>query len=138
MWPCKKLVEDAKLYSAVKAASDFAIALGINIPTGKDSLSMTQKYPDGSKVLSPGTLIISAAGESSDIRRVVRPVIAGRQDTRLFVVPFTIINETSFCSRWFCTCQITGQLGNEVPDIDNAEYFAECFNAVQEMILLTT
>jgi len=134
MWPCKNLGEDARLYSAVKAASDFAIALGINIPTGKDSLSMTQKYPDGSKVLSPGTLIISAAGESSDIRRVVRPVLANRQDTRLFVVPFTIIDETSFALGGSALAQITGQLGNEVPDIDNAEYFAECFNAVQEMI----
>jgi len=134
MWPCKNPGEDARLYSAVNAASDFAIELGINIPTGKDSLSMTQKYPDGSKVLAPGTLIISAAGESSDIRRVVRPVLATRQDTRLFLVPFTIINETSFALGGSAFAQITGQLGNEVPDIDNADYFAECFNAVQEMI----
>ncbi len=46
MWPCKNPGEDARLYSAVKAASDFALDLGINIPTGKDSLSMTQKYSD--------------------------------------------------------------------------------------------
>ena len=44
MWPCKNDGENARLYSAVKGASDYAIALGINIPTGKDSMSMTQKY----------------------------------------------------------------------------------------------
>ena len=69
MWPCKNPGEDARLYSAVKAASDFAIALGINIPTGKDSLSMTQKYSD-QVVFSPGTVIISASGEISDIRKI--------------------------------------------------------------------
>src|ERR1035437_6338607 len=51
--PCKNEGEDSRLYEAVKAASDFAIALGINIPTGKDSLSMTQKYND-QVVYSPG------------------------------------------------------------------------------------
>ena len=55
MWP-RNEGEDARLYRAVKGASDFAIAIGVNIPTGKDSMSMTQKYPDGEKVLSPGTL----------------------------------------------------------------------------------
>jgi phosphoribosylformylglycinamidine synthase len=62
MWPCKNKGEDTRLYKAVKAASDFAIALGINIPTGKDSLSTTQKYKD-QVVYSPGTVIISATGE---------------------------------------------------------------------------
>ena len=61
MWPCNNPGEDARLYEAVQECSDFAIALGINIPTGKDSLSMKQKYPDGD-VLAPGTVIISAAG----------------------------------------------------------------------------
>ena len=43
MWPCRNEGEDARLYEAVKAISDFAIDLGINVPTGKDSLSMKQK-----------------------------------------------------------------------------------------------
>ena len=58
MWPCKNPGEDSRLYRAVEATSDFACDLGINIPTGKDSLSMTQKYKDGEKVYSPGTVII--------------------------------------------------------------------------------
>ena len=75
MWPAKQEGETARLYNAVKALSDYAIALGINVPTGKDSLSMTQKYPDGQKVVAPGTVIVSAVGEVSDIRRTVRPVM---------------------------------------------------------------
>ena len=73
MWPCKNEGEDARLYRAVEAVSDFSIALGINVPTGKDSLSMKQKYQDG-EVLSPGTVIISAAANCSDITKVVEPV----------------------------------------------------------------
>lgn len=46
MWPCRNEGEDARLYKAVKAVSEFSIALGINVPTGKDSLSMKQKYPN--------------------------------------------------------------------------------------------
>src|SRR5690606_664493 len=68
--------EDARLYEAVKGCSDFAIALGINIPTGKDSLSMKQKYPNGENVIAPGTLIISAGGNCTAIDKVVEPVLA--------------------------------------------------------------
>src|SRR5690606_2296057 len=70
MWPCKNDGEDARLYEAVKACSDFAIDLGINIPTGKDSLSMKQKYSNG-EVIAPGTVIISAAAHCVDITAVV-------------------------------------------------------------------
>ena len=66
MWACKNEGEDARLYQAVKGCSDFAIELGINIPTGKDSLSMKQKYPN-EEVIAPGTVIISAIGNCSNI-----------------------------------------------------------------------
>ena len=74
MWPCRNEGEDARLYRAVEACSDFACALGINIPTGKDSLSMTQKYGD-EKILSPGTVIISAGAEISDVKKITSPVL---------------------------------------------------------------
>ena len=72
MWACNNPGEDARLYDAVEACSDFAIALGINIPTGKDSLSMKQEYKQG-KVTAPGTVIISAGAPCSDITKVVTP-----------------------------------------------------------------
>ena len=75
MWPCGNEGEDSRLYDAVEACSDFAISLGINIPTGKDSLSMVQKY-DGQKVKSPGTVIVSASAHCIDIRKVIKPVLS--------------------------------------------------------------
>lgn len=134
MWPCRNEGEDARLYSAVKAASDFAIELGINIPTGKDSMSMTQKYPDGDKVLSPGTLIVSTVGESKDIRKVVKPAVIKDTEAVIYYIPFTSLTEESFALGGSAFAQITNQLGNEVPDIDYAPYFAECFNSIQMMV----
>src|SRR5258708_25761095 len=69
MWPAKNEGENARLYEAVEAVSDFACNLGINIPTGKDSLSMTQKYPKGEIMYPPGTVIISAVADVDDIRK---------------------------------------------------------------------
>src|SRR5574344_1311403 len=72
MWPCRSQEgEDARLYSAVKALSDFCCALHINVPTGKDSLSLSQQYPNGDKIIAPGTVIVSSGGEVSDIRKTV-------------------------------------------------------------------
>ncbi|MBO6059179.1 MAG: phosphoribosylformylglycinamidine synthase, partial [Bacteroidaceae bacterium] len=64
MWPCRAQEgEDARLYTAVKALSDFCCELQINVPTGKDSRSMTQKYPNGEKIISPGTVIVTSGGQ---------------------------------------------------------------------------
>ena len=54
MWPCNNEGEDARLYKAVEGISEFAISLGINVPTGKDSLSMKQKYKNEEAGENPG------------------------------------------------------------------------------------
>jgi phosphoribosylformylglycinamidine synthase len=134
MWPCRNLGEDARLYRAVKGASDFAIELGINIPTGKDSLSMTQKYPDGEKVLSPGTLIVSTVCQSNDITNVVKPVLEIESDSSILYIPFNYMNERSFALGGSAFAQVTAQLGDECPDLFNATYFGECFAAIQQLV----
>ena len=131
MWPCRNEGENARLYKAVKAASDYAIALGINIPTGKDSMSMTQKYPDGEKVLSPGTLIISTVAQTKDVRNVVKPVLAKDSKAEIFYIPFTREKATLGGSAF---AQIINGLGNEAPDVKEPEYFRKCFTAVQELV----
>jgi phosphoribosylformylglycinamidine synthase len=130
MWPCKNPGEDARLYTAVKAASKFAIDLGINIPTGKDSLSMTQKYSD-QVVISPGTVIISAAGEVNNIRRIVEPVIANDPYTSLLYID---MSRDKFKTGGSCFAQILNRLGDEVPTVNDPSYFAEVFNTVQDLI----
>ena len=76
MWPANNDSENHRLYQAVKACSEFSIDLGINIPTGKDSMSMKQKYPD-KDVLSPGTVIISAVGHTEEINKIIQPYLHG-------------------------------------------------------------
>ena len=130
MWPCRNKGEDARLYKAVEAASDFACALGINIPTGKDSLSMTQKYGTD-KVFSPGTVIISAAGEVSDIRKIVSPVLARDKHTYIYYIDFSFdalrLGGSAFA-------QSLGKVGSEAPTVRDFDYFRDAFNAVQEAI----
>lgn len=131
MWPCKNDGEDARLYQAVKAASDFANELGINIPTGKDSLSMTQKYPDGKMVFAPGTVIISAAAEVSDVQKAIRPVLSDEPGTELIYIGFSRDNFKLGGSSFG---QVVNALGNEVPTVKDSAWVVRVFDTVQEMI----
>ena len=132
MWPCRAQEgEDARLYKAVKALSDFCCALQINVPTGKDSLSMTQKYPDGEKIVSPGTVIVSAGGEVSDIKKIVSPVMKNEPKSRFYHIDFS-----------FDTLQVGGsafaqslnKVGSDVPTVKNPEYFRDAFLAIQQLV----
>ncbi|MCM1093020.1 MAG: phosphoribosylformylglycinamidine synthase [Lachnospiraceae bacterium] len=129
MWPCKNAGEDAALYRAVEACSDFACALGINIPTGKDSLSMTQKYGDD-KVFAPGTVIISAAGEVSNVRHTVSPVLQNK-DSHLYYIDFS---GDALKLGGSALAQSLNRLGKEVPTVTSPEQFAKTFDAVQKLV----
>ncbi|RZJ72178.1 phosphoribosylformylglycinamidine synthase [Flavobacterium sp.] len=129
MWPCKNEGEDARLYEAVEACSDFAIQLGINIPTGKDSLSMKQKYADGD-VISPGTVIISAAGNCTDINKVVEPVLQ-RNGGDIYYINLSNdahkLGGSSFA-------QILNVIGSDAPDVKDAAKFKKTFNILQQLV----
>lgn len=130
MWPCKNPGEDARLYRAVEACSNFACELGINIPTGKDSLSMTQKYGDD-KVYAPGTVIISAAAEVKNIRKIVSPVLAYIKGTYLYYIDFSF---DTFKLGGSALAQTMSKLGEEVPTVKDSEYFKDAFTCIQELI----
>ncbi|MDR1679270.1 MAG: phosphoribosylformylglycinamidine synthase [Prevotellaceae bacterium] len=131
MWPCKNPGEDARLYKAVEACSEFACELGINIPTGKDSLSMTQKYPNGDKVFAPGTVIISAGAEVSDVKKTVSPLLVNDPETAIFHIDFSFDNHKLGGSS---LAQVLNKLGDEVPTVKYPEYFREAFNTIQTLI----
>lgn len=132
MWPCKNPGEDARLYEAVEACSEFAIKLGINIPTGKDSLSMTQKYPDGSKVFSPGTLIVSAAGEIGRVDHLVGNVLTyNSSGSSLWHVDFS---KSELALGGSALYQTVNKLGKTSPDVTDPEYLVQAFTAIQELI----
>jgi phosphoribosylformylglycinamidine synthase len=131
MWPSRNKGEDARLYAAVKAVSDFAIGLGINIPTGKDSLSMTQKYPAGEVVIAPGTVIISAVAEVEDIRKTVNPALQPVNGSKIIYIDFS---KDTFKLGGSSLAQVLNLLGDEVPSVEHVNYFASAFNAVQALI----
>src|SRR5574344_151071 len=132
MWPCRSQKgEDARLYQGVQALSDFCCALQVNVPTGKDSLSMTQKYPDGSKIVSPGTVIVSSGGEVEDVKKVVSPVLVNDKNTALYHIDFSFdtlkLGGSAFA-------QSLGKVGSDVPTVKNPEYFRDAFLAVQDLV----
>jgi phosphoribosylformylglycinamidine synthase len=131
MWPARNSGENARLYKAVKAVSDFAIELGINIPTGKDSLSMTQKYPDGTVVYAPGTVIISAAAEVEDVKKAVRTNIQTIENTHVIYIDFS---KSPFALGGSSFAQTLNRVGTQTPDIADAKYFALAFDTVQKLI----
>ncbi len=131
MWPAKNEGENARLYRAVKALSDFVLALGINVPTGKDSLSMTQKYKNGQKVLAPGTVIVTAAGEVKDIRKAVKPVIVNDKGSEIIYIDFS---KDGFNLGGSSFAQILSKIGQKTPDVADTEYFKKCFNTLQKLI----
>ena len=129
MWACKNEGEDARLYAAVKACSEFAISLGINIPTGKDSLSMKQKYKD-EEVISPGTVIISAAGHCDDITAVIEPVLKKTGGSIYYIN----LSGDTFKLGGSSFAQILNKIGDETPDVMDAAQFKNTFNTLQELI----
>ena len=129
MWACKNEGEDARLYQAVKACSEFAIALGINIPTGKDSLSMKQKYTND-EVISPGTVIISAGANCNDITKVIEPVLQANCGSIYYIN----LSQDDFKLGGSSFAQTQNKIGATTPDVKNPDYFKTAFNCVQNLI----
>jgi len=132
MWPCRSQEgEDARLYSAVKALSDFCCAININVPTGKDSLSMSQQYPSGEKIISPGTVIVTSGGEVSDIKKVVSQVLVNDKSSSIYHIDFSY-DKLKLGGSAFA--QSLNKIGDDVPTVVDPEYFSDAFNAIQELI----
>lgn len=132
MWPCRSQEgEDARLYEGVEALSKLCRSLGVNVPTGKDSLSMTQKYPNGSKVISPGTVIVSAGAETGEVRKTVSPVLDAATPSTLYYIDFS---QMPLALGGSAFSQVRGAVGSAVPRVASAEYFRKAFGFVQTLV----
>jgi phosphoribosylformylglycinamidine synthase len=131
MWPCNNPGEDARLYEAVQSVSDYAVGLGINIPTGKDSLSMKQKYPDR-EVIAPGTVIISASAHSNDRTKIVEPNF--KTQSKHNAIYYINLADDSFELGGSSLAQVLGNIGNRVPEIKQVEKVKNAFNTLQILI----
>jgi len=131
MWPAKNNGENSRLYNAVKAVSEFAIELGVNIPTGKDSLSMTQKYTNGDIVFAPGTVIISSVGEVTNIKKAIKPTVQTKSNSQLIYIN---LSSSAYELGGSSFAQSLNKIGTVSPDVKDAIYFSKVFNAIQSLI----
>jgi phosphoribosylformylglycinamidine synthase len=80
----------ADLYAAVKAVGmEICPGLGITIPVGKDSMSMSTVWQDGEttkRVTAPTSLVVSAFAPVSDIRRSLTPQLVPDLETTLILI----------------------------------------------------
>ncbi len=129
MWPAKNEGENARLYKAVKSISDYACQLGINIPTGKDSLSMKQKYKD-QEVLSPGTVIITAAGQCSDRNNIIEPCLQKDGGD----IYYLNLSQGDYALGGSAFAQTQNRVGLTCPNASEATYLSACFDAIQKLI----
>jgi len=121
--------EDARLYAAVRAASDCAIALGVAIPVGKDSMSMRTQW-DGKAVVSPVTLVVTAFGPCNDVRRAVTPELRGGGRELLLVD----LGGGACRLGGSALAQVYGQLGDAPPDLEHPQHLSGFFAAMQTLV----
>jgi phosphoribosylformylglycinamidine synthase len=123
--------EDARLYAGVRAAAETAVALGIAIPVGKDSMSMRTQW-DGKAVVSPVTLVVTAFGPVEDVRKNVTPELEG-DDHELLLVELTPAGIEPRLGA-SCLAQVFGQLGDVPPDLDDPKQLRAFFNVMQSLV----
>jgi phosphoribosylformylglycinamidine synthase len=133
MAACGTPGEDARLFAAVKAASEFALALGVSVPVGKDSLSMRTAWRDGDAeraVIGPVSLIASAAARVDDVRRTLTPQLAADADTVLILVDLGGgLNRLGGS----VLAQVTQQIGNRTPDVSDPSQLGGLVRAVRQL-----
>ena len=132
MAACGTEGEDAKLFDAVKAASDFCCALGISVPVGKDSLSMRTAWDDqGEKksVTSPVSLIVSAAAPVGDVALTVTPELRD--------IPSVMVLADLGCGRarmgGSILAQVAQRFGDTAPDCEDPAMLARFMGAVRTL-----
>jgi phosphoribosylformylglycinamidine synthase len=135
MAACGSPGEDAALFDTVKAIGmELCPALGISIPVGKDSLSMRTQWQDAAgaakEVVSPVSLIISAFAPVEDVRRHLTPQLQPGANTVLIAIDLGRGKNRLGGS---ILAQVTQQVGDTVPDVDDAEDLKRFFNAIQQL-----
>lgn len=129
MWPCQTKGEDARLYKAVQACAQFALDLKINIPTGKDSLSMKQRYKQQT-VTAPGTLIVSSLALCDDFNKIVEPNL----DPKAGPMYYLNFSQDDFELGGSALYQTMNHIGSHAPTVKDAKAFSNAFSFVQTLI----
>lgn len=133
MAACGAKGEDAKLFDAVKGASDFCVALGISVPVGKDSLSMRTAWEDNGEkksVTSPVSLIASAAAPVGDVTLTLTP--------ELRKIPSVLVLADLGCGRarmgGSILAQVAQRFGDTAPDCEDTAMLARFMGALRTLV----
>lgn len=133
MAACGAKGEDAKLFDAVKGASDFCVALGISVPVGKDSLSMRTAWEDNGEkksVTSPVSLIASAAAPVGDVTLTLTP--------ELRKIPSVLVLADLGCGRArmgsSILAQVAQRFGDTAPDCEDPAMLARFMGALRTLV----
>lgn len=133
MAACGAKGEDAKLFDAVKGASDFCVALGISVPVGKDSLSMRTAWEDNGEkksVTSPVSLIASAAAPVGDVTLTLTP--------ELRKIPSVLVLADLGYGRarmgGSILAQVAQRFGDTAPDCEDPAMLARFMGALRTLV----
>ncbi|MEM7208258.1 MAG: phosphoribosylformylglycinamidine synthase [Pseudomonadota bacterium] len=127
--------EDAALFDTVRAVGEeLCPTLGIAIPVGKDSLSMKTVWQshdgDEREMTAPLSLIVSAFTPVEDVRKTLTPALIADDETELLLIDLGNKQNRMGGS---ALAQVFKQLGNESPDVDDANQLKAFFAALQTL-----
>ncbi|MSU73273.1 MAG: phosphoribosylformylglycinamidine synthase [Opitutus sp.] len=128
--------DGADLYAAVQAVGmELCPALGITIPVGKDSMSMSTVWRDGGpgeknqmRITAPVSLIVSAFAPVADIRLSLTPQLQQQEDTVLLLIDLGRGKNRLGGS---ILAQTVSQMGEATPDVDQPADLKNFWNAIQ-------
>ena len=149
--------DGADLYAAVSAIGlDLCPALGITIPVGKDSMSMSTAWKEPAvgnreglhkRITAPTSLIISAFAPVTDIRLTLTPQLrydapdAASQPSTLHSQTAALIGDTVLLLidlgrgknrlGGSILAQVVSQMGEAPPDVDSAHDLKQFWAAIQ-------
>ena len=138
-WMCaaSKPGEGSGLYAAVKAVGlELCPALGIGIPVGKDSMSMSMKWTDQegrkNEISSPLSLIITAFAPVEDISQTWTPVLRRNGDHATILIFIDLANGKERLGG-SGLAQVFKQVGSETPDVEDPTLIVSFFAACQKV-----
>ena len=135
MAPAGHVGEDARLFDTVQTIGmELCPELGIAIPVGKDSLSMKTVWQDDGEekaVTSPLSVTITGFAPVTDVRKTLTPELRTDQGKTFLV----LVDLSAGLNRIGASAlaQVYQELGNEAPDLENAELLKGMFKSVQSL-----
>ncbi len=125
--------EDALLFDAVRAVGmELCPALDLDIPVGKDSLSMQagwQAAEGPQKVVAPVSLVVSAFARVADVRPQLLPVLDRQADSELWLIGLGAGARRLGGS---VLSQVYGAFGGPCPDLDEPERLRAFFELIRD------